>query len=234
MNRQTIRRQSFERLLVEAIATTVRSEMNFKQMKGLFLAELSVELRRQTQAVEDLASQQDVLVEERKHLTTELENLANEVANHGGSKTLRSLIWQKEARMTAVVDLISQGQNPAKRVSEEEVDAFLKKAFDELADILLCEPTRSKQEIQKRISSLILTPSVHDGRPAYILSGDLSLFSGSELVLPTRTVHSTSQQHNYSIRLDQCLKLDARGAVVAVLDVGPNATVDESLLPLAA
>ncbi|MGC1781725.1 MAG: recombinase family protein [Acidobacteriaceae bacterium] len=233
-NKQKVRRESLERYLIDHIAVTIRSDVNFAEIKDLFMAELSAELKRQEQAVEGATCQKDALLDERNRLMIELENLAEEIAAYGGSETLRSMIRRKEDRMKTVTDLIGRGQVPARRVSGEEVDAFLRQAFDELSSILLGEPLRSKQELQKRISSLILTPYMHEGQSAYRISGDLALFSGQEAVLLTHSVHNTSEQHNLAIKLDGILLiLDARGAVVEVAQTRPQAT-EEKVLPEAA
>jgi hypothetical protein len=193
--------------------------VNLTQIKGLFMAALSAERKREEDVANSATYQRDTLVEERRQLTAALENLADEVANYGGSEALRSVRRRKEARLTVVKDLLEQSKSPAKHVSEEEVDAFLRKAFGELGNILLGDPLRSKQELQKRISSLTLTPTVHEGSPAYAVSGSVTLFSGEEAVLLTRTRDCTSEQHSFDINLDGIvLKLDSRSSVIAVVN----------------
>jgi hypothetical protein len=92
--------------------------------------------------------------------------------------------------------------------------------------ILLGDPLRSKQELRKRISSLILTPTVHDGSPAYAVSGSVMLFSSQEAVMLPRTRDCTSKHHSFDISLDGIvLKLDSRSSVIAV--VNHSSTIDK-------
>jgi hypothetical protein len=104
-NNQNIRRESLEHHLIERIAATIRSEVNVTQIKSLFVAGLSAERKRQEDEANGAAGQKDALVEERRHLAVALENLANEIANYGGSEALRSVMRRKEARMSRATKL---------------------------------------------------------------------------------------------------------------------------------
>jgi DNA invertase Pin-like site-specific DNA recombinase len=120
-NNLNVRRESLQRQLIGAIALKLRSEINLAHVKSLFMTELSAELKRRDEAAEGSACQRNSLLTEQKQLVVGLENLANEIANYGGSESLRSAMRQKEARMAVVKDLLGRGQSTTKIASGDEV-----------------------------------------------------------------------------------------------------------------
>jgi hypothetical protein len=218
-NTQGIRREALERELLEAIATTIRSEANFAQVKSLFMAELSAELNRQKESAQKAPSQSEALIAEQKQPRAALHNLAEEVANFGGNEEMRSVRRRKEARLTVVTNLLKCIESPSKQsISEQEIDAFLRKAFAELADVLLGDPLTTQQELRKRISSLTLTPMVHNGEPAYEISGEVTLFCAEEVMMLLSSGTMTGEHHPFVIKLDgQLLKLDPHAKVTAIV-----------------
>jgi site-specific DNA recombinase len=219
-NGQLVRRSSLEQLLMERLAVTVRSSQTRQEMKALFMAELTAELSRQDELSLHGASTERSLQDERQKIAVAVENLMDEIAEYGGSEGIRSLLRRKESRLAAIDKQLAELRAPRAIVKPAEIDAFLEKALNELGTILLGDPVRSRDELQKRVGSLTLTPIVHEGRAAYRITGKLELFSGKETVMLGDTVHSVAKHHCQSINLDHLvLKLDNRGDVVAILDV---------------
>jgi site-specific DNA recombinase len=229
-NTQGIRRESLERHLIEAIATTIRSEANFAQVKNLFMAEFTAQLNRQKESAQKAPSQSEALVAEQKQLRAALHNLAEEIANFGGNEEMRSVRRRKEARLTVVTNLLKRVESPSKQsISVQEIDAFLRKAFAELADVLLGDPLTTQQELQKRISSLTLTPMIHNGEPAYEISGDVTLFCAEEVMMLLSSGTMTGEHHPFVIKLDGLLlMLDPHAKVTAV--VRPRAAQADGVL----
>ena len=212
-----IRRESLERQLTEAIASSIRSEANLTEIKGLFMSELARELEQQKASEVEALSQKHALAEEKRQLEVALRNLAEEVANYGGNDALRAVMRSKSARLATVTENLKHAERPATIFSEAEIDSFLRDAFTNLADVLLGDPITAKQELLKRISSLTLTPIEQDGEPAFALSGDLTLFSEEEsmMLLPSGT--KREEHHPSTFTLDGLvLKLDTRSNVVAI------------------
>jgi hypothetical protein len=212
-----VRRESLERYLTESIASSIRSDANLAEIKGLFMSELARELEQQKASEVEAVSQKRALTEEKSQLEAGLRNLAEEVANYGGDDALRAAMRSKRARLATVTDILKRAERPATIFSEAKIDSFLRDALTNLADILLGDPVRSKQELLKRISSLTLTPIEQDGDPVLALSGDLALFSEEEsmMLLPFGT--KRQEHHHSTFKLDGLvLKLDSRGNIVAV------------------
>jgi hypothetical protein len=234
-NLQKIRRQPLERYLIDQIAATIRSVANFNDVKKLFMTELATQLKRQQEMVENAGQNEDTLLKERVKITSDLENLAEEIADYGGSDTIRSVMRRKEARLSIIAKELHQVQTPIRQVPEDEVDAFLKKEFEDLADLLLGDPIRSKLELQKRVNKLTLTPIKHDGAPAYMITGDIDLFSDHEAVLLGRNRDNTPKQHQFAIKLDGfVLRLDEHGVVTACSSIPLSAVEAENVLSKAA
>jgi hypothetical protein len=182
------------------------------------MAEFTAELNRQKESAQKAPSQSEALVAEQKQLRAALHNLAEEIANFGGNEEMRSVRRRKEARLTVVTDLLKRVESPSKQsISVQEIDAFLRKAFAELADVLLGDPLTTQQELQKRISSLTLTPMVHNGEPAYEISGDVTLFCAEEVMMLLSSGTMTGEHHPFVIKLEGLLlKLDSHAKVIAV------------------
>jgi len=187
------------------------------------MAEVTAGLNRQKESAQKAPAQKEALIAEEKQLRAALHNLAEEIANFGGNDEMRLVRRGKEARLTLVTNLLKRVESPSNEgISEQEVDAFLRKAFAELADVLLGDPLTTQQELQKRISSLALTPMVHNGERAYEISGDMTLFCAEEAMMLLSSGTMTGEHHPFVIKLDGLLlKLDSHSKVIAV--VGPQA-----------
>jgi hypothetical protein len=83
---------------------------------------------------------------------------------------------------------------------------------DALAALLSREPEIVKHELQKRITSLTLTPQVTDGVRAYLVSGDVGLFSGTEDVVQTNQVDLISLHYQIPISFSIQLQNKTRQA----------------------
>ena len=186
-NRSVIHRVSLEKHLMEALAANIRSQAQLANIRDLFMSELAAEMRQQKAGEEAAASQKRALAEEKKQLDAALRNLAEEVASYGGNDALRAAMRAKTARLKIVTDALSRAERPAKAYSEEEITTFLRDALENLAQVLLDDPVKSKHELLKRVSKLTLTPVEHDGEPAFAISGDLTLFSEDERLQLSRT-----------------------------------------------
>jgi hypothetical protein len=216
-NRRVIHRATLEKYLMEALASSIRSEANLGDITNLFMSQLAAELKQRQVSEEGAVSRKTSLVEEKKQLEVALRNLGEKVANYEGNEVLRSLMRTKNARLENLNEILSRAERPAKHVAEEDVIPFLRDVLDHLAKILLGDPVRSKQELLKRVATLTLTPIEQGGQPAFAITGDLTLFSEEEMLqlLSTGTCTTELQPVKFSLS-DFVLRLDSKGKVVAV------------------
>jgi hypothetical protein len=216
-NHRVVHRASLEKHLMEALASNIRSEAQLAEIKGLFMSDLAAELKQQKAWEEQALSQKRALTEEKNQLEAALRNLTEEVASYGGNDALRAAMRTKNARLKTVTETLGRAEQHAKVFSEEEITAFLRDALDNLAEVLLGDPIRSKQELLKRVCSLKLTPVEHDGELAFAITGDLTLFTEEEMLLLPNTGTGTEEQQQSAFKLDGLvLKVDTRGNIVAV------------------
>ena len=227
-NKQKVRLRSLEQTLVQKIVDSARSVVTFGKLKSMFMNELAHEVERREAMAEGAGTRLHNLQKELSDLTRGLENLAEEIADHGGNDYLRDSMHRKGVRLDTVKKEIAKLQAPAYTVKEEEIEAFLHSELDHLSESLLGDPLEVKMELQRRVGSLSLTPVEFDGRPAVKITGDLTLFTDQPSFLLESTVDSTSKQEYNRLRLDQVvLLLDEVGDVIGTREVSDSGHIEE-------
>jgi hypothetical protein len=84
------------------------------------------------------------------------------------------------------------GQTPT--FSTQQINEFLKRKSRVFADVLTCDPTRAKQELQKHITKLVLTPKETPNGCVFEATGDVALFVGEkEDVMVTNSLEGNAQ-----------------------------------------
>jgi site-specific DNA recombinase len=143
------------------------------------------------------------LEETRRTLTTQIQNLVTAVRECGGSRALLADLKEAEAKLDRISErLDSVSRPPTRDITEEQVRAFLNETADSFTDVLLGSPEAVKHELQKRISSIYLTPRVGETGPVYQVSGDVDLFSSPEHVLQSNQVDLIALQYTIRISFD--------------------------------
>ena len=118
-------------------------------------------------------------------------------------KALVDDLVRLEARLADLDELLSEASTTVapKEITEEEVRLFLEKALGQLQEILSGSAENVKTELQKRISSIVLTPSRDSTGPLYTISGDVALFSSTESVVQGVLPHLDDLHYNVPISL---------------------------------
>jgi hypothetical protein len=155
-------------------------------------------------------SEQDATVQERRHLEQtretliiQIENLVRAVRDCGGSRALLAELTEAEAAHERINNrLASSSKPPSRDITEDEVRVFLNDTANSFKEILLGTPEAVKHDFQKRISSIILTPTVDEKGPVYRVSGDVDLFSSPEHVLQSNSVELIALQYTIPISFD--------------------------------
>jgi site-specific DNA recombinase len=201
-NSLSIKRESLERQLIDGITSTILSETIFDEIKLPFMTALADEIKQQHVFGDDAPSRKQALLDEQRQLEAQLRNLAEEVAKHGSDDALRAARRSKGARLEVVKEMLKRVESPAKLPSEQEVEAFLRRNLSELADVLLGDPRRAKQELQKRITSLTLTPVEIEREAGCEVTGDLTLFTPDERMMLQVSCTRNLEHHPLAIKLD--------------------------------
>jgi len=215
-NKMKLNRTSLERDLMERLVRTVRKARSFKQIVDAVMAEVD----RQRKEAEKTSHANNLnrggLETKLVSVTREIDGLVNAIARHGHSDALLKALGEREAEKK----LIGQQLDACMRVAPEpversEVEGMLSDALENLADILLGDPIICRKEIRKRIKRLVLTPSTFEGHPAYLLSGDIQLFSRDDAKMLGSNGSITADHFLLSLS-GTVLKLDSRGKVLRI------------------
>ena len=233
-NGQLVRRASFQDSLLNLIAATACSSVTFEQLKAAFKEELSRQRSQQLETALLASSQEGPLRDEKRALEGGLQNLAEELATHGGSETLRGLLAVKEARLRTVVEILEQLQTPPAEVDDESIDAFLKRALADLSGVLQLEPEHLRGELQKTIQAITLTPVTVGGVNGVRIGGDIGLFTSADVVMLNDTEPRLVKHHCSVSLTGSVMTLDDRFEVGEILSrPAPICEVSEPY-PLAA
>ena len=230
-NKLGLRRASLEQQMIDTICARMLSEFDVETIKGMFLRELAVEQKRQSEQARFVSEQREALLSERQALTRRIENLAMAIADHGHSAILLAQLAQLESKASQLDELLKEQPPAPPPISSQEIDRFLRGALEDLSAVLRSDPIVAKQELQKRLGNLIMTPVIHNGLPAYEVTGNLTLLSSSDSVLLSGSLHSTTEQHAYKLPLTGLvLILENRSQVVRV-ELPPS--INPAEVPLA-
>jgi site-specific DNA recombinase len=189
-NRATILVEVLEKEFISAISEKLRSEDIREELVQALLQNLRDAKNKKLGEQNAVDKERGELEATRSTLTTQIENLADAIQNSGGSRTLLAKLTEAEARRDRIDErLASATRPPAQDITEDEARAFLNDSAKSFVDILFGAPEMVKHELQKRISSIILTPTVDERGPVYQISGDVNLFSSPEHVVQSNKGH---------------------------------------------
>jgi hypothetical protein len=120
-----------------------------------------------------------------------------------------------ETRLAEIDQQLAAKPAPKRRVfSAERIREFLQQSSQQFCEVLLSDPARGKQEIQKRITKLVLTPKdTSEGRRLEV-TGDVSMFIGDG-VMENKSLEGIAQHYTWprtvlaNVMLDPSLPLAA-------------------------
>ena len=115
--------------------------------------------------------------------------------NIRGLSVLSAQLSKVESRM-AEIDrlLIAKPASKLPKFTYEQIAEFLRQECQDLCDALTSDPEFARQEIQKRIKKLVLTPKETPEGPVLEVSGDVALLRTGD-VLVENPIHRTSEQY---------------------------------------
>jgi DNA invertase Pin-like site-specific DNA recombinase len=180
-NRLLIKQSSLEEQLLGAIVSALRAPESLAQLHGEFTRQLEQAVKDESVTARQALGNHDALKKESASLRCTVERLTEAIAGHGLSHALSAKLRQSEVRMEEITRLLAAKDKPAPpQISAGETEEFLKRKVDELVEVLLGDPVRTKQELLNRIDKLVLTPEVRDGEEVYVVQGDVRLFGAND------------------------------------------------------
>jgi len=204
MNKLLIRQSSLEEQLVGAIVASLQGQESLAELRGEFTRQLEQASKEESATVEQALGNYDALKRESVSLRATVERLTDAIIGHGLSHALSAKLRQSEVRIEEITRLLAVKDTPASRkISAEETEEFLNRKVNELVEVLLGDPIRTKQELLTRIDKLVLTPEVRDGKDVYVVQGDVRLFAANEDAMLTGSGNRTGEHcTNLRIPLD--------------------------------
>jgi hypothetical protein len=135
------------------------------------------------------------LKEQRSEFQRQAANIIHAISKHGISPLLSAELATLETRLAEIDQQLAAKPASKRRVfSAERIREFLQQSSQQFCDVLLSDPARAKQEIQKRITKLVLTPKdTSEGRRLEV-TGDVGLFSGDG-VMENRSLEGIAQHY---------------------------------------
>ena len=217
-NMTKLNRDSVQRHLMEAMASGLKRACTFEWLEDSLLTDVRSQQARMRQSAAGLASRREIATTELLQLNSELDGLAVAMMKHGFSETFSAILREKEARKAVLVEILENDPKPTLEIAEKDIAEFLSTGLEGLADILLSDPIRCKEELSKRVNHLILEPIVFENSPGYRVRGDLRIFGGNEPKMLSGNGGITAKHLDLTLGLDGLiLKLDSRGAVLRIV-----------------
>jgi site-specific DNA recombinase len=194
-NRLTIKWHPLEEQLISAISKNLLDPRLEQQRIQDFKAQLQAAIELEENLASESASNGSKLKVERADLEKQSVRLADAIGQHGYSPVLSAQLSRVESRIAEIDQLLTaKPVTKLPRFTDEQIRNFLRQESKDFCDVLTSDPELARQEIQKRIKKLVLTPKDTPEGPVLEVSGDVALL-GTGDVLVESPIQRTSQQY---------------------------------------
>jgi site-specific DNA recombinase len=182
-NKVTILRRFLEDRLLTALSNNLGDQALRERLAEEFHQQLSAAWQDRAKQAIMTSSTRPRLCERQKELRRQAENLADAIAATGGSKTLHERIQFVEAELVNIEELLGMPDEPEQQpLPVEAIQEFLERKTADLATLLKEDPEKTKLELRKRITKLMLEPKLTPDGPVYEVTGDVRLLAANETV----------------------------------------------------
>ena len=174
-NAIAITQRKLEQQLIAALTANLSDSRLEEERVNATIEHVKLIQEREAALVRQAGAKQSELKEERKK---QIANLVSAIADYGMSASLKNQLATNKARLQEVERLLSaKAELQVPRFSEEEIGQFVRRKSQELTDVLLGDPATAKQELQKRITKLVLNPKETANGWVLEVSGDVALLA---------------------------------------------------------
>jgi hypothetical protein len=152
----------------------------------------------------------------QSELNRQAANLIDAIAKHGISSLLSAQLATVESRLGEIGRMLTAKLEPEiPAFSNEEIHEFLRQKSQKFCDVLTGDPALARQELQKRIVKLVLTPRDTPDGPVLQVTGDIAMFVSDDVML-TNSLEGIGEHYiPFAISLAG-LQLDPRASLKAV------------------
>ena len=183
-NKLTIKWKPLEQQLIGAISKNLLDPRLEQQRIQDFSAQLQAAIELEEKLASESVSNGSKLKAERADLEQQAIRLADAIGQHGYSSVLSAQLSRVETRMTEIDRLLAA--KPALKIpkfTDEQIREFLRQECQDFCDVLAGDPELARQEIQKRIKKLIVTPKDTPDGPVLEVSGDVALLRTGDVLV---------------------------------------------------
>lgn len=195
-NDVTILQTKLESQLISALVKNLLRQELEDELFQTFQESLTATLENEAKLAEEAAGKSSELRHEHARLLTEAQNLAEAIAQQRISPTLSKRLAATEARIGEIEDLLSSPRQVSMpNFSADEIRSALRDQTRRLAEILTGDRAVARQELQKRIDKLVLTPRETPTGWVLEVSGSVGLFAGTGDAMLTNSLEGTAQHY---------------------------------------
>jgi site-specific DNA recombinase len=194
-NKITILRSRLEHQLIAAISKNLLDPRLEQERIAEFRKQLDERIALEERLAAEAGSNGPKLEQERSELERQARHLVDAIAQHGYSSFLSAQLAGVESRLREVERLLSA--KPAPKLpafTDEQIREFLRKESEDFCELLKSDPETARQEIQKRIKKLVLTPRETPNGAVLAVSGDIEMLRIGD-VIDESPLDGTSEQY---------------------------------------
>ncbi len=183
-NNVTILQNRLEPQLISAISRNLLDPRLAPQRLRDFSDQLRAAIELEEKLAAEAVSNGPSLTAERADLEKQAVRLADAIGQHGYSSVLSAQLSKVESRIGEIDRLLSARPAPKLPIfTDEQIAEFLRQECKDFCDALTGDPEFARQEIQKRIKSLVLTPKDAPEGPVLEVSGDVALLRTGDVLV---------------------------------------------------
>jgi len=214
-NQVTILQTRLEQQLISWLVKNLLRPELAEELFQLFHDAVTATIENEARLAQEAANRNSELHQELAKHQKEAQNLAEAIAQQRISPTLSKRLATTEARISEIEDLLNAPKEvKIPRFSPNEIRDALREQTQRLAEILTGDRAIARQELQKRIDKLILTPRETAAGWVLDVSGSIGLFAGASDVMLTNSFQGIGQHYTLpripiSMLLDPSLTLAA-------------------------
>lgn len=195
-NQVTILQTKLENQLISALVESLLCQELQDELLQMFQESLTRTLENEAKLAEEAPNKNSELRHEQAKLLNEAQNHAEAIAHQRISPTLSKRLAMTEARISEIQDLLdAPKQISVPSFSSEEIRNALRQQTQRLAEILTGDRVVARQELQKRIDKLILTPRATSTGWVLDVSGSVGLFTGTSDAMLTNSLEGIAQHY---------------------------------------
>lgn len=186
-NRASVSQEKLEQVFLHALSEQVRAPGLAEDLIHMLEEHLRETKSRHIAASLSAEEQRSDLEATRRRQIQYQQNLVTAVRESGGSRALYEDLARVEARIARIDEMLAEtAREPMAEIPPDEIRKYVMERLQTLEGFLAGNSEALRNEFQRRISRVILTPATDEQGPVYRVTGDVDLFADPNGVLQTQ------------------------------------------------